>query len=135
MVDTDTETVVRDSVYVTHEVIGTELLLRKADTSRLAVSLKRLTARPIAKRSDYARIIVQRIHDTIYAECTCDEYKEVIKQQKETIHRLTETITRQQTRETIVQHKIPPWIKPFVWMGVISLALIIGLIVLKIVIS
>lgn len=117
---------VKDSVTVQKQTIDSLLVARKADTVKLQTTIDKLTQKPIVKRSNYTRLKLRKVGNTIEAECIADELKQLIALQKEIISHYKEISLEKQDTIIIPQRYIPALLKPLIWIGGITLAVIIG---------
>ncbi|WP_442265881.1 hypothetical protein ACSIGC_16530 [Tenacibaculum sp. ZS6-P6] len=117
---------IKDSIYKESHTIDTIVIARKADTVKLRETINKLTEEAIVKRSNYTKLSIKRVGNTIEAECIADELKELLELQKEIIKHYKEI--NQQKQETIVipQKYIPELLKPLIWIGGIVLILFLG---------
>ncbi|WP_299627737.1 hypothetical protein [uncultured Tenacibaculum sp.] len=123
---TESTVKIKDSIFKEHRTIDTIVIARKADTVKLKETIDKLTEAAIVKRSNYTRLSIKRVGNTIEAECIAEELKELIELQKEIIKHYKEI--NQQKQETIVipQKYIPVLLRPLIWIGGITLALLLG---------
>ncbi|MEM8506233.1 MAG: hypothetical protein AAF717_00325 [Bacteroidota bacterium] len=114
---TQTTTTVKDSISTRTEVQDSMLLVRKADTASISQLITSLNSTPITQKTGSATLSLRRIGNEIQAECECAELKEAVKLYKEIIEFYQNRETVIDTQTTVVQQKVPGYLKPFLWLG------------------
>lgn len=119
-------TTIKDSITTERQTIDTLVIAREADTVKLKETIDKLTEAAIIKRSKHARLSIRRVGNTIEAECHTDELKQVLELQKEIINHYKEITTQKEDTIIIPQKYIPTLLKPLIWIGGITLVLVLG---------
>jgi hypothetical protein len=107
---------VRDSTYTTLEVQDTVLVVRDAEMANLSRKLDQLGKEPTRSRTGAATVSLSRNGDLIEASCECDELKEAVEVQKETITMLRETVSEQ--RLTLEKGGRTDWLAIVKWLAI-----------------
>ena len=119
--------VIRDSITTTVRYIQKDTTLYvPADSLSLSVLLSQLKDRiPVEKTEGKRTITIQKIGDTIKADCHNDAYELEIKYQNQIIEIYKSHLAERQSTEVVLEKYIPKAVKVLMWFGIGFLILII----------
>lgn len=129
-----THQVIRDSVTTTVRYVPKDTTYYiPADSLSLSVLLSNLeNEKPVIKKEGKKTVSVQRVGDTIRAECHTEAYEVEIKYQNQIIEIYKSHINQMRQSEVKIETYIPKAVKILMWFGIGFLILIIISIVLTV---
>lgn len=122
---TTKETIIKDTTFTVRKVIDTVQVLRPADTAKISLLINKLSEKPTVVQSKTARLTLRKIGNTIKGDCECPELKEAVQIYKETTTQQRQIITQQKELIMQVRKEIPELLKPLVWLGGITVFILV----------
>lgn len=119
-------TIIKDSTYTKKTIIPVDTII-KVSKNKVSVQadFEDLTEKPIIKHSKNLTASLSKVGNIITADCDVKELELTIRLQNELLEIYRQKETDNTTKVKVPERYIPEWAKPLIWIGAISLILII----------